>query len=618
MNEKSNKNLISIVLPVYNGSTYISCSIDSILAQTYPNWELIIVDDASTDETPSIISEYAKKDSRIKIHTNSENLKLPESLNTGFRMAGGNYFTWTSDDNMFRPTALERMLAAFEAHPEVSMVYTEYDFIDENDAFVRKSFTREIRHLASYDVCGACFLYTADVARKTGEYDSSVFLAEDYDYWIRLAQHGNFFYLKENLYQYRTHSSSLSQTRRKDVLSQTLRVLEKNFDFLYSWASQAGLVYQFFHHIMECTTQSEQKVILRRFCEANPRFRQYIYLRNLKQTLSKAPVTSSLTNCYRFLKKKFKKICLSRKPALKPLAIWGWWQGNNLGDNWIKKTLAGLFPNAVFIDTDTKDLSPYKFVICGGGGLFVTEITPPWNRLPKKLNFGMLGLGAEFDLPKEGIDALAENASFFFVRDLYSLQCMHLENSERSYDLTFLNPLEIAEQPENPKEKLFFIWRDGHNLLGYEQFNSYICPVSSQDSVSHPPYSNWRSVLRAHFNIIVEDDFQTNMDDIEKRTCGMTFVVSGRYHGIIAAIQMGIPFIAIDICPKIRSLTRECGLEKYCIKISEADRLSALIDDACENISSIREKELAFREMAHSTITRQAEYAKQLIDGISR
>lgn len=98
----------------------------------------------------------------------------------------------------------------------------------------------------------------------------------------------------------------------------------------------------------------------------------------------------------------------------------------------------------------------------------------------------------------------------------------------------------------------------------------------------------------------------------------MTFVVSGRYHGIIAAIQMGIPFIAIDICPKIRSLTRECGLEKYCIKISEVDRLSALIDDACENISSIREKELAFREMAHSTITRQAEYAKQLIDGISR
>ena len=69
-------------------------------------------------------------------------------------------------------------------------------------------------------------------------------------------------------------------------------------------------------------------------------------------------------------------------------------------------------------------------------------------------------------------------------------------------------------------------------------------------------------------------------DDIEERIKGAGFVISGRFHGIVAAIQKGIPFIAIDICPKIRELTRDLGLEKYCIKISEVSKLDSLIKDS--------------------------------------
>lgn len=101
--------LISIVLPVYNGEKYLRESIDSILAQTYKNWELLIVDDCSTDSSSEIAKEYVSKDRRIYYYHNENNLRLPRNLNKGFSLARGNYLTWTSDDNRFKPTALEKM-----------------------------------------------------------------------------------------------------------------------------------------------------------------------------------------------------------------------------------------------------------------------------------------------------------------------------------------------------------------------------------------------------------------------------------------------------------------------------------------------------------------------------
>ena len=91
-------NLISIVLPVYNGEQYIDKAVESIIGQTYKNWELILVNDCSTDHTLEILEEYAGKDVRIRIINNTHNLKLPASLNVGFENAKGRYLTWTSDD----------------------------------------------------------------------------------------------------------------------------------------------------------------------------------------------------------------------------------------------------------------------------------------------------------------------------------------------------------------------------------------------------------------------------------------------------------------------------------------------------------------------------------------
>ena len=101
--------LISIVLPIYNGEKYMKQSIDSVINQTYANWELLIVDDGSTDNTAAIAREYAEKDNRIKYYKNPQNMRLPKTLNRGFSLATGDYLTWTSDDNYYYPTALEIM-----------------------------------------------------------------------------------------------------------------------------------------------------------------------------------------------------------------------------------------------------------------------------------------------------------------------------------------------------------------------------------------------------------------------------------------------------------------------------------------------------------------------------
>lgn len=290
----------------------------------------------------------------------------------------------------------------------------------------------------------------------------------------------------------------------------------------------------------------------------------------------------------------------------KKYGIWGWWQGNNLGDNWIKKTLSYYFPTADFIETSIQSFEEYDFVICGGGGLFVYDVISPWNNLTnkilKKTSFGMLGLGAEFPHDSNTALNVYNKAKFFYVRDQYSLDCMHLSHIERSYDITFSKPLNRVEESEINTEKLFFVWRDGHELLQNDKFNKYIQNGSSKEE--------WDEHLRGKFADIVEDDFQTNGDNIEERIEGCGFVVSGRYHGVVAAIQKGLPFIAIDICPKIRALLEECGLVKYCVKISEIEKVDALINDALTNIDAIRKKELAYTTKANSVLQKQLKYAK--------
>lgn len=282
------------------------------------------------------------------------------------------------------------------------------------------------------------------------------------------------------------------------------------------------------------------------------------------------------------------------KNTKKKIGIWGWWQGNNLGDNWIKSILAEAFPFAELVPSSVVDFSGYDFMICGGGGLFIYDVINPWNHMEDfPIPYGIFGLGAEFPHASDIARKLEEKAAFCFVRDQYSIDCMKLSQKSRSYDCTFLRPLKWENQGETDPKKVFFVWRDGHELVNEdERFKDYIKTNGNEKEL-------WDHSIRQNFDTIVEDDFQTQDDELESRIEGCGFVVSGRYHGIMAAIHKGLPFIAIDICPKIRALLEECGLDEYCIKISETEKIQELITKAKANIDEIRKKERNYTTLAH-------------------
>jgi glycosyltransferase involved in cell wall biosynthesis len=219
--------LVSIVLPTYNGSRYLEHAVESCLNQSYSHWELILVDDASTDNTPGIIARYVNKDSRIKSVTNPVNRKLPGSLNTGFAVAKGDLLTWTSDDNCYRESALEDMVEFLETNPDVGIVYADTSHMDENGREIGQQTAPPPDELPYWNSVGACFLYRRLVLDTIGNYAEDLFLAEDHEYWLRAYAAFRFHHLSKNLYLYRVHTGALSQTEPEATKLAVRRMLER-------------------------------------------------------------------------------------------------------------------------------------------------------------------------------------------------------------------------------------------------------------------------------------------------------------------------------------------------------------------------------------------------------
>lgn len=216
---------ISIVLPTYNGSKFLARSIESILNQTEVDWELIIVNDCSTDNTLEIASNYAQKDSRITVITNEENKKLPASLNIGFEKAKGNYLTWTSDDNYYLPNALKTMVGVLDKSDDIAFVYTDLDYIDEEGQLLKHGKLKEPETLFEGCCIGACFLYRREIWEKLGKYREDLFCAEDYEYWMRMYTSGQkMVHLPEILYCYARNSASLTSTKQDLVQKRTTQI----------------------------------------------------------------------------------------------------------------------------------------------------------------------------------------------------------------------------------------------------------------------------------------------------------------------------------------------------------------------------------------------------------
>jgi glycosyltransferase involved in cell wall biosynthesis len=222
--------LVSIVLPTYKRARVLPHAIRSVLAQSYTNWELIVVDDNSPDDTAQVVAAFT--DPRIRYVKNDPNLKLPRALNRGFSLARGEYLTWTSDDNLFAEHAIEKMVARLQAG-DCDLVYADYWLFSEDDADGKP---RDPQHdklpdrvqLERGNHMGACFLYTRRVYEVVGDYDPDLFLVEDYDYFIRASKAFSFAHIGEPLYYFRRDDGTLYLSRFAEVKASDVLVRYKN------------------------------------------------------------------------------------------------------------------------------------------------------------------------------------------------------------------------------------------------------------------------------------------------------------------------------------------------------------------------------------------------------
>lgn len=202
--------VISIVLPTYNQGHFLAQALDSIFQQTFRNFELIVVNDGSTDNTVDILRAYSSRYSFQVIH--QDNRGLPVALNTGFARSRGKYWTWTSSDNILRPSMLEILHAELNRDPSVGVVYADWSFIDEQGKVLGRFHTLEFDRdiLLCFNFVHCCFLFRRECFETVGGYEPRFIYSEDWEFWIRVSRCFRMKRVPLDLYLYRVHRTSMT------------------------------------------------------------------------------------------------------------------------------------------------------------------------------------------------------------------------------------------------------------------------------------------------------------------------------------------------------------------------------------------------------------------------
>jgi glycosyltransferase involved in cell wall biosynthesis len=212
--------LVTVLMPCYNAEPYLREAIESILNQTYTNFELLAIDDGSTDGTYAILEEYAVKDQRMKVIKNEENIKLIRTLNKGVELAKGDYIARMDADDISALNRLEVELKYLMSNPEIDIISTGYYYISENGAIISKNIPRKHSRIACFF---ASFFYVpighGELLIKTQVLKDNPFLytdhaihTEDYELWSRLLRKGYCLRrIDDFLYYFRINSKSVSR-----------------------------------------------------------------------------------------------------------------------------------------------------------------------------------------------------------------------------------------------------------------------------------------------------------------------------------------------------------------------------------------------------------------------
>ena len=210
-------NKVSVVLPTYNQAEYLPEALDSIFAQTYPYYKVVVVNDGSTDDTARVLSHYQQKHNFTVV--NQKNQGLPRALNTGFAHTRGDYLTWTSSDNIMLPDMLSTLVQALDEDPTVGLVYADFYLTDDSGQDLGRFETVDYDpHWLLYtNLVHCCFLYRRECMERVGGYHPKFIYCEDYEYWIRISQHFSMKRVSQALYRYRLHKASMTGKMERGV-----------------------------------------------------------------------------------------------------------------------------------------------------------------------------------------------------------------------------------------------------------------------------------------------------------------------------------------------------------------------------------------------------------------
>lgn len=208
--------LVSVIMPCYNMASYVSDSIKSVIAQTYPHWELLIVDDASSDETVNIIKSYAQADSRIKFAIKKQNSGISDTRNQCIQMAQGQFLAFLDADDIWHPEKLEKQLS-FMLAKNIGFTYSTYDWIDEDGRIMNK-FINTIGNLdyKTYlrNTIIGCSTVMVNKAITGDVFVPKFRTSEDTATWLDILRKGLMAYaIDESLVSYRIRRKSASSNK---------------------------------------------------------------------------------------------------------------------------------------------------------------------------------------------------------------------------------------------------------------------------------------------------------------------------------------------------------------------------------------------------------------------
>lgn len=239
--------LVSILIPTYNREKYLATALDSALAQTYPNIEIIVHDDASTDSTSSLLATY--NDPRLRVIRTEDNHGMIGGWNYIVSQAKGKYLKFLASDDLLAPTCVTQLVKAALAHPAATLITCQRQFIDEQGIVIKKmGFSNKNMVVGGKEHAHwilttlrenkigepTAVLYPTKLVKKAGIFDPQFSQFADFEYWIRLLQFGDLVYVHKPLCSFRTHAHSNTSTSIEDgrFITEIFALLNKNHHLL--------------------------------------------------------------------------------------------------------------------------------------------------------------------------------------------------------------------------------------------------------------------------------------------------------------------------------------------------------------------------------------------------